>query len=72
MSLLRPFRSHGKKPRREPGATQLEIQYHPSDIRKGVRYFFLTRRQVATYVAGACAYVAFLAMTAWLLPQEIG
>ncbi|MEO1366575.1 MAG: M23 family metallopeptidase [Acidobacteriota bacterium] len=72
MSLPRAIRSLGKKPGSEPGPTQLEIQYHPSDIRKGVRYFFLTRRQVATYVAAALAYVGFLVMTAWLLPHEIG
>ncbi|MEM1181102.1 MAG: M23 family metallopeptidase [Acidobacteriota bacterium] len=71
MSILRPSGSQGKKTRRDPGATQLEIQYHPSDIRKGVRYLFLTRRQVAGYTLGALAYVTFLGMTAWLLPQEI-
>ena len=72
MPLIRPAKSGSKeKKRRDPDATHLEIQYHPSDIRKGVRYLFLTRRQVVSIVLGMLAYIAFLAGTAWLLPHEI-
>ena len=38
----------------------LEIQYHPGDIRKGVRYFFLSRRryvQVAVFAVLWCLFV---------------
>ena len=36
----------------------LEIQYHPSDIRKGVRYLFLSRRRVAWITVGPGAAAA--------------
>lgn len=74
MSLLRPSSSPSGskgKQRRDPDATHLEIQYHASDIRKGVRYLFLTRRQVLSGVLGILAYLVFLGGAAWILPQEM-
>ena len=50
----------------------LEIQYHPSDIRRGVRYFFLSRRQVTGFWVGVAAFVAFLVCSFWILPSVVG
>ena len=50
----------------------LEIQYHPQDIRKGVRYLFLSRRQVGRIVLGMSAYIAFLLFSLWVAPTVIG
>ena len=47
----------------------LEIQYHPQDIRKVVRYFFLTRKQVALASAGVLLYVAFVGLFLWTVPS---
>jgi len=38
----------------------LEIQYHPANIRREVRYFFLDRRQVTWWALGLVAYTALL------------
>ncbi len=38
----------------------LEVQYHPTNIRKGVRYLFLTRRQVGWILLGSATYLAFV------------
>ena len=50
----------------------LEIQYHPHDIRRGVRYLFLTRRQVGRIVLGVTAYAAFVAFSLAVAPTVIG
>ncbi|MEM7585749.1 MAG: M23 family metallopeptidase [Acidobacteriota bacterium] len=50
----------------------LEIQYHPHNIRRGVRYVFLTRRQTAYWVLGLAAYAAFIAFSIWVAPTVIG
>ncbi len=50
----------------------LEVQYHPHNIRQGVRYLFLTRRQVGGIVLGLAAYLAFLGFSLTIAPTVIG
>ena len=50
---------------------RFEIQIHPSNIRRGVVYLFLSRRQVARYLTAAGLYLAFLAVTMWIAPGVI-
>lgn len=54
------------------GVAHLEIQIHPADIQKGVRYLFLTRRQLTLFVLAASLYGLFLAHAAWRAPGVIG
>ncbi|MCP4662216.1 MAG: M23 family metallopeptidase [bacterium] len=70
---------HGAPPGRggQPRTSQaprpsLEIQYHPADIRKGVRYLFLTRRQVVGWSLGSLAYLGFLLLGLWITPTVVG
>lgn len=53
---------------RDRRASQIEIQIHSSDIRKRVRYLFLTRRQVVGIALGLGLYLAFLVTAACLTP----
>lgn len=55
-----------------PETWALEVQIHPSDIRRRVRYLFLTRRQVTLWCIPALGYLAFLAVAAWTAPGVIG
>jgi murein DD-endopeptidase MepM/ murein hydrolase activator NlpD len=48
-----------------------EIQYHPADIRKQVRYYFLSRKGFRFLVAGASVIVVLLALGAILAPFGI-
>lgn len=48
-----------------------ELQYHPSDIRKKVRYFFLTRRHVAYGVSGLLVFLVFLGFAAAVAPGVV-
>ncbi|MCP3962904.1 MAG: M23 family metallopeptidase [bacterium] len=50
----------------------LEVQYHPHNIRQGVRYLFLTRRQVAWIVLGSAVYLAFVVFSLAVAPTVIG
>lgn len=62
-------------PRRPDGAPEtwsLEVQIHPSDIRRRVRYLFLTRRQLTLWSIPVLAYVAFLALGVWVGRGVIG
>jgi murein DD-endopeptidase MepM/ murein hydrolase activator NlpD len=63
-----------KKSRSKPpdGVAHLEIQIHPADIQKGVRYLFLTRRQLAVAGIAAAIYLLFLVHAAWRAPSVIG
>ena len=54
------------------GRPFLEIQYHPQNIRRGVRYLFLSRRQVGWIVAGCLAYLAFAGFALRVAPTVIG
>ncbi len=49
-----------------------EVQYHPHNIRKGVRYLFLTRRQVGWILLGSATYLAFLGFSLTIAPTVIG
>lgn len=59
--------------RKEPEASRpfLEIQYHPGDIRRGVRYLFLSRKQVTRWVVGGVVYLAFLVFAVSIMPSVI-
>ena len=48
-----------------------EIQYHPADIRKQVRYHFLSRKGFRLLVSGAAAVVLILVAGAILAPLGI-
>jgi murein DD-endopeptidase MepM/ murein hydrolase activator NlpD len=50
----------------------LEVQIHPSDIRKRVRYLFLTRAQVTAWSVLALLYILVLALAAAVAPGVIG
>lgn len=50
----------------------LEVQIHPSDIRKRVRYLFLTRVQVTILCVVALLYILLLALAVALAPGVIG
>ncbi|NJL29350.1 MAG: M23 family metallopeptidase [Thermoanaerobaculia bacterium] len=43
-----------------PERPLLEIQYHPANIRWGVRYLFLTRRQLQAWALGLFCYLLFI------------
>lgn len=49
----------------------LEFQIHPQDIRKKVRYLFLSRREVAGCVVAVVAFVALVAGAALLSPRVV-
>lgn len=49
----------------------LEIQVHPNDIRRGVWYFFLSRRQVRWGIAGLSLAVLFLLFNLIILPGVV-
>jgi murein DD-endopeptidase MepM/ murein hydrolase activator NlpD len=57
---------------RPVGEPLLEIQVHPGDIRRRVRYFFLTRRQVRLTALGLVVYVGFIVANLVLLPRVLG
>jgi murein DD-endopeptidase MepM/ murein hydrolase activator NlpD len=54
-----------------PAPWSLEVQIHPSDIRKRVRYFFLSRGQVTFWSVLALLYLLVLALAAGLAPAVI-
>ena len=58
----------------EPSSSRpfLEIQYHPGDIRKDVRYFFLSRKQYGRYLGAICGWLLFVGAGLWFLPGTIG
>jgi murein DD-endopeptidase MepM/ murein hydrolase activator NlpD len=74
MKLRLPFWSHLPRQPRDsnPENWTLEVQIHPSNIRRRVRYLFLTRRQLTLWCIPALAYLAFLALAAWTAPGVIG
>src|SRR6185436_20067043 len=55
-----------------PETWSLEVQIHPSDIRRRVRYLFLTRRQMTAWSVLALLYIAGLAVALALAPGVIG
>jgi murein DD-endopeptidase MepM/ murein hydrolase activator NlpD len=54
------------------GSWSLEVQIHPSDIRKRVRYLFLTRLQVTVLSILALLYLLFTALAVAVAPGVIG
>lgn len=71
MGLLDLFRF----PRRHEGVPEtwsLEVQIHPSNIRRRVRYLFLTRRQMTLWSLPVLLYLGFLALAAAVGPGVIG
>lgn len=50
----------------------LEIQIHPGDIRKRVRYFFLSRRHLVLWSLLALLYLAGVALAAAVAPGVVG
>lgn len=56
----------------ESGSQSLEIQIHPGDIRKRVRYFFLSRRHLILWSLPALVYLAGIALAAAVAPGVVG
>jgi murein DD-endopeptidase MepM/ murein hydrolase activator NlpD len=54
------------------GSQSLEIQIHPGDIRKRVRYFFLSRRHLLFWSVLALLYLAGIALAAAVAPGVVG
>jgi murein DD-endopeptidase MepM/ murein hydrolase activator NlpD len=59
------------KPSRPGERWWLELQIHPSDIRKRVRYLFLSRPQITAWSLPALLYVAALAVAAAVAPGVV-
>ncbi len=53
------------------GRWSLEVQIHPGDIRKRVRYLFLSRRQLTAASVLALLYIAGVALAAALAPGVV-
>lgn len=53
------------------GSRSLEIQIHPGDIRKRVRYFFLSRRHLILWSLLALVYLAGIALAAAVAPGVV-
>ncbi len=75
-TLGRLARPRGPSPAGDPSGAGprpfLEVQYHPHNIRKGVRYLFLTRRQVGWILLASVAFLAFLGFSITIAPTVIG
>ena len=52
--------------------TRLEIQIHPSDIKRGVKYLFLTRGQLIGWAAAVLLWLGFVGLGLALAPDVIG
>lgn len=61
--------STDSSPSRRPAV--LEIQYHPADIRRGVRYYFLTEKRARLFALAGILYAAFLLGSLLLLPGTL-
>jgi len=73
-SFLRRKRASGSGLYAAPSAARrpyLEVQYHPSDIRRGVRYAFLSRRQVWSWVTAGIVWLLFVAFSLWITPVVV-
>ena len=51
---------------------RLEVQIHPSDIQKGVKYLFFSSRQLAVIGLALAGYLMVLALGALFAPDVIG
>lgn len=54
-----------------PSPPVLELQFHPSNIRSGVRTFFFSRRRLRLWAAGLGAYLACLGTGILLTPRVV-
>lgn len=61
-----------RRPEGVPETWSLEVQIHPSNIRRRVRYLFLSRPQVTGWSLLILVYLAFLTLAAWVAPGVIG
>jgi murein DD-endopeptidase MepM/ murein hydrolase activator NlpD len=59
------------RPQRRAAERRLEVQLHPADIRKRVRYLFLSRRQVLAVGTGVAGWLALLATAAFITPEVV-
>jgi murein DD-endopeptidase MepM/ murein hydrolase activator NlpD len=66
--LTGQFRTVLERRKDGPGAP-IEIQYHPADIRREVRYFFLSEQRVRLIKVGLVLYGLFLLFTVIALPR---
>ena len=55
-----------------PGPWRLEVQVHPGDIRRRVRYYFLSRAHLTAWCLAALACVAVLALGLGVAPRVVG
>ncbi|HEX7185907.1 MAG TPA: M23 family metallopeptidase [Thermoanaerobaculia bacterium] len=70
MKLLRGFRFPPRDSQIE--SWSFEVQIHPGDIRRRVRYLFLSRVQITLACLAVLIYLLFLALAAGLAPGVIG
>lgn len=54
------------------GSRRIELQFHPADIRKRVRYLFLERRQLVPLVIALVLYLGFLGLSLAVAPEVVG
>ena len=59
------------RPQRRAAKRRLEVQLHPADIRKRVRYLFLSRRKVLAVGTGVAGWLALLATAAFITPEVV-
>ena len=59
------------RPGNPGGPWSLEVQIHPSDIRKRVRYLFLSRRQITAWLLPVLLYLLALALAAAVAPGVV-
>jgi murein DD-endopeptidase MepM/ murein hydrolase activator NlpD len=64
-----PVSTADKKRIRSSRPTNVEVQIHPSDIRKGVRYLFLSRLQLALLTLLLLGYFTFTVASAVVAPE---
>jgi murein DD-endopeptidase MepM/ murein hydrolase activator NlpD len=54
-----------------PAPWRLEVQIHPGDIRRRVRYLFLSRAHLTAWCLAVLGYVALVALGVGLAPQVV-
>jgi murein DD-endopeptidase MepM/ murein hydrolase activator NlpD len=64
-----PRRSAAKPQQRQ--RSRLEVQIHPSDIQRGVRYLFLGRRHFGALAVGTLGYLGLVAFAIWVAPSVV-
>lgn len=63
-----PATSHQRWPQRP---AQIELQIHPGDIRRRVRYLFFTRRRLVLIAAAVGFWIGFVALGTVLAPKVV-